>query len=605
MKTPHSFHIPVMGTGFTIDTPLKVARYGISSVISLVDDRLVEKIRRYYSRLYGEECLLIEDQEPDARARRITAYLDFVDRHVQRQVEDLKQSAFEEASPITNYFELVDNRCFEARQYRQMLAEADPEKKALLQAELRKLVTAGSIDVNIMTKLDRACFKEDQVQPREYSDAMAALRGFAQSKLCSRVILSAGLNLHLYSYLENFEDFYPDTAGFIKKRVVLKVSDFRSAMAQGKALAKRGIWVSEFRIESGLNCGGHAFATEGHLAGPVLEEFKEKRAELVSTLFGFYTSALKAKKDFFISTPPATHLTFQGGIGTGAENQFLLRYFKLDGTGWGTPFLLVPEATSVDDQTLEKLAKADMKEVYLSHSSPLGVPYYNLRNSASEQERRRRIELGRPGSPCTNKSAALNTEFPGSPICVSSYEYQKKKIAQLKEKNLSADEFSKAYDALTEKSCICRDLGDGALVKYGIADKARKLFPAVCPGPGIAFFSKIASLKEMVDHIYGKKSVEGSDPARPHVFINELKLYAGYLKEAVGRALPLVTKKEAEYFGEFKKNVLAGIEYYKKLAADLVEESVASRKKFLQELLAVKEELEQFVLSHAPAFAMA
>jgi len=31
---PHSFHIPVMGTGFTIDTPLKVARYGISSVIS-------------------------------------------------------------------------------------------------------------------------------------------------------------------------------------------------------------------------------------------------------------------------------------------------------------------------------------------------------------------------------------------------------------------------------------------------------------------------------------------------------------------------------------------------------------------------------------------
>ena len=31
-----------VGTGFTIDTPLKVARYGISSVVSLVDDVLIE-----------------------------------------------------------------------------------------------------------------------------------------------------------------------------------------------------------------------------------------------------------------------------------------------------------------------------------------------------------------------------------------------------------------------------------------------------------------------------------------------------------------------------------------------------------------------------------
>ncbi len=41
---PHAFHIPVMGTGFTIDTPLRVARFGISSVMSLADDALVEQI---------------------------------------------------------------------------------------------------------------------------------------------------------------------------------------------------------------------------------------------------------------------------------------------------------------------------------------------------------------------------------------------------------------------------------------------------------------------------------------------------------------------------------------------------------------------------------
>ena len=31
----HSFHIPVLGLGYSIDTPVKVARFGISSVISI------------------------------------------------------------------------------------------------------------------------------------------------------------------------------------------------------------------------------------------------------------------------------------------------------------------------------------------------------------------------------------------------------------------------------------------------------------------------------------------------------------------------------------------------------------------------------------------
>ena len=38
-----------MGIGFTIDTPLKVAQYGMDSVISLVDDILLEKLRKMYS----------------------------------------------------------------------------------------------------------------------------------------------------------------------------------------------------------------------------------------------------------------------------------------------------------------------------------------------------------------------------------------------------------------------------------------------------------------------------------------------------------------------------------------------------------------------------
>ena len=38
-----------MGTAFTADTPLKVAQFGIDSVISLVDDVLLERLRKIYT----------------------------------------------------------------------------------------------------------------------------------------------------------------------------------------------------------------------------------------------------------------------------------------------------------------------------------------------------------------------------------------------------------------------------------------------------------------------------------------------------------------------------------------------------------------------------
>ena len=132
----------------------------------------------------------------------------------------------------------------------------------------------GSIDVNIMTKVDKANFDESGQLPVEFNDAHASLRGFAESSLSSSVVLSAGMNPRLYSYFEKFPDFFPGTDGELTKKIILKVSDFRSALIQGKFLAKKGLWVSEFRIESGLNCGGHAFATDGYLMGPILEEFK-------------------------------------------------------------------------------------------------------------------------------------------------------------------------------------------------------------------------------------------------------------------------------------------------------------------------------------------
>src|SRR4051812_1306383 len=96
----HTFHIPVMGTGFTIDTPLKVARYGISSVISLVDDVLIEQMRKFHCANAGEEYQEIGRDNPDARALRVTAYLNLLDRLIRAQVLKLQADSFEPGSDL-------------------------------------------------------------------------------------------------------------------------------------------------------------------------------------------------------------------------------------------------------------------------------------------------------------------------------------------------------------------------------------------------------------------------------------------------------------------------------------------------------------------------
>ena len=71
IDTLHSFHIPVMGIGHSVDTPIRVAPLGISSVISLVDDFLLETIRKYYAEKFGLAYHKIPNNETDGRAKRV------------------------------------------------------------------------------------------------------------------------------------------------------------------------------------------------------------------------------------------------------------------------------------------------------------------------------------------------------------------------------------------------------------------------------------------------------------------------------------------------------------------------------------------------------
>src|SRR5690606_13571257 len=150
-----------------------------------------------------------------------------------------------------------------------------------------------------------------------------AFRGYANSQLDSSVVFSAGLNPRLYAYIENYKDFFPDETGYIKKKIILKVSDYRSAIILGKFLAKKGVWISEFRIESGLNCGGHAFPTEGYLMGPILEEFKNNKEVLQAELTEICNNALANKQAPLLAANSSFRITYQGGIGTANEDELL------------------------------------------------------------------------------------------------------------------------------------------------------------------------------------------------------------------------------------------------------------------------------------------
>lgn len=564
----HTFHIPVLGLGYSIDTPVKVAHYGISSSMSIVDDDLIERMREYYTKMNNEFYIPIAKSAPDSRAQRITAYLNLMDYLVAEQFASLKKLEFEPGNNLCRYFELLPDDSQLRQGYELMMEYPEGERKKIFQNILRQNMVKGSIDVNIMAKVDKMNFSaHGEYTGDENTDALASLRGFAKSNLRSSLVLSAGMNPRLYSYLESFGGFFPDKDGMLCKKIILKVSDFRSAFIQAKFLAKKGLWVSEFRIESGLNCGGHAFATEGFLLGPILEEFKEKRSIMLDELYQLYQSALKQKDIEFHSTP-AQRYSVQGGIGTSEENEFLIKHYQLDGTGWGSPFLLVPEVTNVDENTLTLLSEAGEDDYYISDASPLGILFNNFKPSSANTQRIERLEKGRPGSPCTKKYLCTDTEFTEQPICTASREYQHLKIQQLQALPLPTDEYQQQYNAIVEKICLCEGLCASTYLKYHINKPKENTAVAICPGPNLAYFNGVYSLEDMVKHIYGKLDLL-EKIKRPHVFIKELNLYIDYLQTDLQVHIKNMSDKKSKQLNKFKLQLQDGINYYKTLFAQL------------------------------------
>ena len=585
-KPTHTFHIPVMGLAYTIDSPIRVGQYGISSVVSITDDELIEKMRAFYSEKFSIPYQEITQKFHDYRAERITNYLNLVDKIVKDKFENFKNELIESKSSLENYIAMLPNKT-DLKNSLQHFIDEGYTLKDTIKNYLEEHLSLGEIDVNIMTKVDKDNFDRNEQLAVEFNDAHAALRGFANSNLSSSVVLSAGMNPRLYSYFENFKDFFPNSETIIKKKIILKVSDFRSALIQGSFLAKKGLWVSEYRIESGLNCGGHAFATDGYLLGPILQEFKEKKEQLIQTAHDLLVKALGQKEMPIPQKPLELKITAQGGVGTAEEHDFLLENYNLDSIGWGSPFLLVPEATSVDNETRKLLANAKENDFYLSTISPLGVPFNSVKGTTNEFWKQKRIDENNAGSSCPKRLLALSKEHDEKGMCTASKKYQDIKLEELNNKKdtISISEFEKMKTKITDKSCLCVGLVNAAYLENDIKIKGQQQGIVICPGPNLAYFDKEISLANMVKHIYGNANVM-TDENRPNVFVKELKMYVDYLRNEISEYTNELSAGQIKKWNLFKTNLLAGIEYY--------EDLFSSTNFFKEESSKIKNQIEKY-----------
>ncbi len=541
----HKIHIPVMGICYTADTPIRVAHFGITSVISLVDDGLLEEYRMAYAERLGLDL----GSPQTTRIGRIRSYLDFVADEVERKFTRLCAERIDGGSDKDIYFLMLPFNSRLRVEYDGVFAKTGLSRIAA-EAALTEKMQPGEIQANIMVGLnhDEAAFD--------------AVRGFAASKVKGSLVLSAGVNLAVFEEIAKCKAFYRTRDKAPSKKIILKVSDYRSALVQGRYLAKKGLEVYEYRIESGVNCGGHAFFESGKLLLDVVREFVEKRRELFEATRGMIAKFATDSVDGIVPPSAPARITAQGGLCTPEDIETVMSR-GIDGVGVGTPFLLVPQATSMDKATRRMLAAAAPKDVYVSQASPLGIPFVNLRTSTAAELCRKKVEEFfapeteksgapelKPGFPC--RQHYLCQKLPGfdHPVCRASREYVMQRLAEIdkleKEElcasepssssfsnevmesvvsSKSCSEIRKKYDALRretlERECICRFLGNAG--REELREKnpslhyqpecvavARGSLPArirepvtICPNSDIGYFDREYTLFEMMRHLYG------------------------------------------------------------------------------------------------------
>src|SRR5690606_1599029 len=133
--------------------------------------------------------------------------------------------------------------------------------------------------------------------------------------------------------------------------------------------------------------------------------------------------------------------------------------------------------------------------------------FNNFRPSSSEEQRKHRIARNRPGSPCHKKFLSFNTEFTDKPICTASRQYQNLKLKEARANFADDRAYEEAAAEIVEKDCLCEGLAAPAVLTNSIPPRHNMKAVTICPGPNLVYFSGVISLKDMVNHIYGKVNV--------------------------------------------------------------------------------------------------
>ena len=102
----------------------------------------------------------------------------------------------------------------------------------------------------------------------------------------------------------------------------------------------------------------------------------------------------------------------------------------------------------------------------------------------------------------------------------------------------------------------------------------------------MAYFSKVSTLQQMVDHIYGKTNLL-NDIYRPHVFVKELGMYIDYFQKELSEISEEINGKALKRLNNFKSNLLGGIEYYQ----ELLGEAIINSENALNEIKAYQKEV--------------
>jgi hypothetical protein len=210
----------------------------------------------------------------------------------------------------------------------------------------------------------------------------------------------------------------------------------------------------------------------------------------------------------------------------------------------------------MDKATRRMLAAATPEDVYISHASPLGIPFVNLRTSTAAELCRKKVEEFfapeseksgspelKPGFPC--RQHYLCQKIPGfdHPVCRASREYVVQRLAEIDRMETDelcaichsgevadlaetpTDRIHAKFDALRretlERECICRFLGNAgreeireknpslhyqpecvAVARGSQAARTREPV-TICPNPDIGYFNREYTLFEMMRHLYG------------------------------------------------------------------------------------------------------